>query len=388
MPQKPAAKAATDPHLVRARRLLRKYPLVDGHNDLPWVIRNQAGGDVGRFDLAAEHPETDTDIPRLRQGQVAAQLIAAYLPTKTPHPARETLAQIDVARHIIEQNPGDFLHATRASDVARASKLGRIAAILTVESGIGLENSIAPLRIWHAAGVRVFTLCHNETLDWVDSATDSPRSNGLAEFGRTVVRECNRIGMLIDLSHVAPHAMHQVLDETKAPVIWSHSNAAALCAAKRNVPDDVLARVAANGGVVMATFVPRFISDQPLAIVRRKGSSAAAEAARNEGEAPANGLALYCDHLEYLRAKLGEDHIGIGSDFYGGDTPVGLADAACFPHIFAELLRRGWKEAPLAKLAGGNFLRVLARAQRIGRRLAAEEPPRLAVLETPGQAAG
>lgn len=384
----PASPAAADPFLAKARRLLRRHPLVDGHNDLPWVIRNLAGGDVAAFDLTREHDETDTDIPKLRRGQVAAQLFAAYLPTKTANPARETLAQIDVARRIIAHHPDTFLHATRATDVERARKDGRIAVFVTVENGVGLENSIAPLRIWHAAGVRVFTLCHNETLDWIDSATDAPRHNGLTEFGRAVVQECNRIGMLIDLAHVAPHAMHHVLDETKAPVVWSHSNATTLCKARRNVPDDVLDRVRANGGVVMATFIPRFLSDQPMAIVRRAGASAFALETRAPADAPATGIAAFCDHLAYLRDRVGEDHIGIGSDFYGGDMPVGLSDAGCFPDLFAELLRRGWKEPQLAKLAGGNFLRVLARVERIGRRLAANGTPRLDVLGTTGIAQG
>ena len=383
-----AAAKAEDPYLAKARRLLRRHPLVDGHNDLPWVIRNSAGGDVGAFDLTREHEETDTDIPRMRQGQVAAQLFAAYLPTKTEHPARETLAQIDVARRIITQHPDVFLHATRAADVERARKAGRIAVFVTVENGVGLENSVAPLRIWHAAGVRVFTLCHNETLDWIDSATDTPRHNGLTDFGRAVVQECNRIGMLIDLAHVAPHAMHHVLDETKAPVVWSHSNATTLAKAKRNVPDDVLDRVRANGGVVMATFIPRFLSDQPMAVVRRRGASDFAMETRPEANAPASGIAALCDHLAYLRDRVGEDHIGIGSDFYGGDMPVGLSDASCFPHLFAELLRRGWKEAALAKLAGGNVLRVLAQVERIGKRLAAHQAPLLAVLGTPGTGPG
>lgn len=384
---RPAAKAE-DPFLAKARRLLRRHPLIDGHNDLPWVIRNAAGGDVAAFDLAREHPETDTDIPRLKQGQVAAQLFAAYLPTKTAHPAREMLAQIDLARRIIGEHPETFVHATRPADVLRAQKSDRIAVFVTVENGVGLENSIAPLRIWHAAGVRVFTLCHNETLDWIDSATDAPRHNGLADFGRAVVQECNRIGMLIDLAHVAPPAMHHVLDTTRAPVVWSHSNAAALCQARRNVPDDVLDRVRENGGVVMATFVPRFLSDQPIATVRRKGASEAALGTRAEADAPASGLGLMCDHLAYLRERVGEDHVGIGSDFYGGDTPVGLADASCFPMLFAELLRRGWKEPQLAKLAGGNLLRVLARVQRIGKRLGGQEAPRLDVMGTPGTGQG
>jgi membrane dipeptidase len=373
-------KAADDAHLAKAKRFLRRHPLVDGHNDLPWVIRAATGGDVVAFDLARPHPETDTDIPRLREGMVAGQLLAAYLPTNTPHPARETLAQIDVARRIVEAHPETFMLATRPADVARAQAAKRIAAFLTVESGVGLENSLAPLRIWHAAGVRIFTLCHNETLDWIDSATDAPRHNGLTDFGRAVVHECNRIGMLIDLAHVAPHAMHHVLDETRAPVVWSHSNATALAKAKRNVPDDVLDRVRANGGVVMATFIPRFLNDAPMAIVRRANPLSSAAAHPAPDDAPATGIADYCRHLEYLRDRIGEDHIGIGSDFYGGDMPIGLADAACFPHVFAELFRRGWKEPALAKLAGGNFLRVLGRVQRLGRRLAAEEAPRIAAL--------
>lgn len=383
-----AAAKAEDPNLARARRLLRRHPLVDGHNDLPWVIRNLAQGDVAAFDLAREHDETDTDIPKLRRGLVSAQLFAAYLPTRTANPARETLAQIDIARRIVAQHPETFLHALRASDVDRARRTGRIAVFITVENGAGLENSIAPLRIWHAAGVRVFTLCHNETLDWIDSATDAPRHNGLTDFGRAVVRECNRIGMLIDLAHVAPHAMHHVLDETQAPVVWSHSNATALCKARRNVPDDVLDRVRDNGGVVMATFIPRFLSDQPMAIVQRPGASEFAMGSRTDGSAPTIGIAALCDHLAYLRDRVGEDHIGIGSDFYGGDMPVGLSDAGCFPHLFAELLRRGWKEAQLAKLAGGNVLRVLGRVERIGRRLSVRQAPQLDMPGTAGTGQG
>jgi membrane dipeptidase len=381
-------KPAEDKALAKAKRLLRRHPLVDGHNDLPWVIRNVTGGDVAAFDLARDHDDADTDIPKLRRGLVSAQLFAAYVPTRTPHPARETMVQIDLARRIVSHHPETFLLATRAADVERARKAGRIAVFLTVENGVGLENSLAPLRIWYAAGVRVFTLCHNETLDWIDSATDAPRHNGLTDFGRAVVNECNRLGMLIDLAHVAPHAMHHVLDETRAPVVWSHSNATALARAKRNVPDDVLDRVQRNGGVVMATFIPRFLSDQPIAIVKRRSELSAIAAQDADASAPARGIALFCDHLAYLRDRVGEDHIGIGSDFYGGNMPVGLSDAGCYPALFAELIRRGWKEAQLAKLAGLNVLRVLAEVERIGRRLAAREPPRLAVLGTERQAPG
>lgn len=381
-----AAAPAEDPFLTKARRFLRKHPLVDGHNDLPWVIRNAAAGDVAGYGLDRPHPETDTDIPRLHEGQVAAQLFAAYLPTRTANPARETLAQIDVARRIVSTHPDTFLLATRASDVARARKTGRIAAFLTVENGVGLENSLAPLRIWHAAGVRVLTLCHNETLDWIDSATDAPRHNGLTDFGREVVRECNRLGVLVDLAHVAPHAMHHVLDEARAPVVWSHSNATALTKAKRNVPDDVLARVRDNGGVVMATFIPRFLNDAPIAIVQRPGASAFAMDSRPPADAPESGIEDFCRHVEYLRDAVGEDHIGIGSDFYGGDMPVGLSDASCFPRVIAAMMRRGWKDAALAKLAGGNFLRVFATMERTARRLSRTEHPGLALAGTSAQA--
>ena len=254
-----------DNALAVARDVLKRAPLIDGHNDLPWVIRvdRAARGDVIAYDLTRVHERADTDIPRLREGMVGAQFWAAFQPTNAPHPARTALEQIDLIRRIEEAHPDVFLPARRAADYARAKSLGKIASFIAVEGGVGLENSLSPLRIWRAAGVRLMTLCHNESLDWVDSATDAPRNGGLNAFGRAVVGELNRLGIVIDLAHTSHEAMRRVLDVTEAPVALSHSNAYSLCDHPRNAPDDVLKRLKANGGLVMATFVPGFVS-QPL----------------------------------------------------------------------------------------------------------------------------
>ena len=251
-----------DNALAVARDVLRRAPLIDGHNDLPWVIRvdRAARGDVVAYDLNRVHERADTDIPRLREGMVGAQFWAAFQPTNAPHPARTALEQIDLIRRIEEAHPDVFLPARRAADYARAKSMGKIASFVAVEGGVGLENSLSPLRIWHAAGVRLMTLCHNETLDWVDSATDAPRNNGLNAFGRAIIGELNRLGIVIDLAHTSHDAMRRVLDVTEAPVALSHSNAFSLCDHPRNAPDDVLKRLKANGGLVMATFVPGFVS--------------------------------------------------------------------------------------------------------------------------------
>jgi membrane dipeptidase len=370
----------TDTSLAHVLKLLDRIPMIDGHNDLPIVIRHRSGGDVRAFDLAKVHAGYDTDIPRLKQGRVAAQFWAAYVPTAAPHSARFTLEQIDTAREIALAYPETFRAATRSSDVMRAKREGRIAAFVTVESTVGLEGSLAPLRIWHAAGVRLVTLCHNETLPWVDSATDKPASNGLSDFGRALVRELNRLGIIIDLAHVAPHAMHQVLDETAAPVVWSHSNAARLCDHPRNVPDDVLARVKANGGLVMVTFVPDFVSQatrdwhKPIAdpYGKLRGPTPEGEAAERaltakSGPKPRATLEQLADHVDYLVKHVGIDHVGIGSDFFGGPTPVGLEDVSRFPHFLAELHRRGYSDAALTKIAGGNLLRVFRRVEAVER---------------------
>jgi membrane dipeptidase len=384
-----------DKALARARALLTKVALFDGHNDLPWVIRidREARGDVKAYDLNRQHQRGDTDIPRLREGLVGAQFWAAFQPTNAPHPARTALEQIDLVRRMEEAYPDTFLPSRKAGDVARAKKRGKIASFITVEGGVGLEESLAPLRIWHAVGVRLMTLCHNESLSWIDSATDAPRAGGLNAFGRAVIAELNRLGMIVDCAHVSHEAMRKVLDVSEAPIALSHSNAFALCDHPRNVPDDVLKRLRDNGGMVMATFVPGFIS-QPLrdylsstrdrygkapAGIDPKEALAAVEAQR--GPAPRATLEELADHIIYLVNTAGIDHVGIGSDFFGGPQPLGLESVACFPALFAELFRRGFDEAALAKIASGNLLRVMRQVEKVGRKLSKERSPKLGRAE-------
>ena len=372
------AKAA----LAHAQALLEKIPLVDGHNDLPWVIRNSvAKGDVRAYDLRKRHNDGDTDLPRLRAGKVSGQVWAAFIPSEIEHPARATLEQIDVILQMQEAYPDVFLPVRKAVDFARAKRMKKIASMVAVEGGVGLENSLGPLRIWHAAGARLMTLCHNGTLDWVDSATDEPRHNGLTTFGRAVVGELNRLGMIVDCAHVSPKVMHDVLDTSTAPIVFSHSNARALCDHVRNVPDDVLARLPANGGIVMATFIPDFLNEasrQWMIPLREKLSAdftgnrmqAIAEWETTHGKRPDATLAHVADHIQYLAQKVGPSRVGIGSDFFGvPTTPVGLEDVSRFPYLLAELIRRGWSDRAIAGLAGGNFIRTFRTVEREGERL-------------------
>jgi membrane dipeptidase len=356
-----------------ALALLDRVPLIDGHNDLPWVVRTLGGmNDLAGFDLARLHPETDTDIPRLKAGKIGAQVLAAYLPTTIAHPATVTLEQVDLILRIEEMHPDVFHPCRKADDVAKAHKAGKIGSIVAVEGTVGLEGSLAPLRVWHKLGVRLVTLCHNETLPWVDSATDAPSGlhGGLSEFGVAMIAEMNRLGLIVDIAHVAPHAMHKVLDVAKAPLLVSHSCAATLCAHPRNTPDDVLDRLPASGSVMMATFVPEFLNPASWNVVKGykdqwgKNRSGIARAdlvtARKAciSDWDKDGIAYLCDHLAYLRDRIGEDHIGLGSDFYGGPNPPGLEDVAKYPNLIAELFRRGWSETQLSKLINGNVLRV------------------------------
>ena len=376
-----------DPNLARALALLEKMPLVDGHNDLPWVIRNDpiARGDVHAYDLTRVHQDGDTDIPRLRQGRVGVQLFAAFQPTEAPHPARTTLEQIDVMLQMLAAHPDVFAPVLRVADIARAREQKKIGLLMAVEGGVGLENSLAPLRVWHAAGVRAMTLCHNGTLDWIDSATDAVRHHGLTEFGRAVVRELNRLGMIVDCAHVSPDAMRDVLAVSTAPVVFTHSNARAVCDHVRNVPDDVLATVKLRDGLVMATFVPDFVSERVrqwmLPIREALGSNfgqggkagrmaAIAERERSAGPRPRATLKDVADMIEHLVERVGIGRVGIGSDFFGVPTvPEGLEDVSRFPHLLAELFRRGWSDEAVAGVAGLNFLRVFEAVEREGERL-------------------
>ena len=339
------------------------------------VQESAAKGDLTAYDLAREHQETDTDIPRLKRGLLGGQFWAAFVPTDVANPCHYTLELIALIKRMNARHADVFHPALRASDLARARKKGKIASYIAVESGVGLENSLHILSLWHDLGVRYLTLCHNETLDWVDSATDAPRHGGLAPFGREVIAECNRLGILVDLAHTSHDVQMQALDIAAAPVAITHTNAFALVDHPRNVRDEVLARISANGGIICATFVETFanqatrdwkaaISDpygKPLGH-DMKGAIARQEAAA--GPCPRATLAQVCDHLEYMAGIAGVNHIGIGSDYYGSRNPEGLEDVSCFPNLIAELMLRGWSEANLKKIASGNFLRVLRAVER------------------------
>jgi len=357
-----AAGAQSDDHLERARRILAETPLIDGHNDLPWAIREfeAAPHDVLRYDVT-RHTTGHTDIPRLRQGMVGAQFWSVYIPADYADSgfARVQLEEIDIARQVIARYAGAFELARGASDIERIFGAGRIASMLGVEGGHAIENSLGVLRAYYDLGVRYMTLTHGKTTDWADSATDEPQHDGLTRFGEEVVREMNRLGMLVDLSHVAPSTMSDALNVTEAPVIFSHSSARALRDHPRNVPDSILQRLPANGGVVMVTFVPSFLTTDSVATIDD-----------------------VANHIEHIRQVAGIDHVGIGSDFDGIEsTPVGLEDVSTFPALFAELSRRGWSDEDMRKLAGENLLRVLRTAERVARRLQRERPPSTATIE-------
>jgi membrane dipeptidase len=351
-----------------ALALLDRVPLVDGHNDLPVVIRlhRAAQGDIAAYDLTKLHAESDTDIPRMQAGKLAAQFFAAFVPPRHKHPAGFALAQIAMMRAILARHADVFRPGLAADDVAAAKAEGRIALFMSIENGSALDNELDALDAYFALGVRLMTLCHNATHDWCDSSTDAPRHAGLSDFGKDVVRRMNRLGMVVDLAHVSPKAMHDALDVSTAPMVWSHSNALALCDHPRNVPDDVLDRVAEADGVVMATFVPDFVSQAVRDWMRphkdRYGKSPDGALTRpgdSDGARPRATLAEYCDHLDYLARRIGHAHVGIGSDFFGGPTTIGLEDTSTFPALIAELIRRGWQEEALRQVAGANMQRVL-----------------------------
>ena len=389
-----------DAALAHARALLRSTPLIDGHNDLPWEIRRAKDHplDVAAYDLRQTAPK-HTDLARLQSGQVGAQFWSIYIDgeMKDSGYARVQLEQFDIARRMIARYPDRLVAAFTADDIERAFKRHRVASLLGMEGGHAIENSLGVLRAYYALGARYMTLTHNVTLDWADAALDSARHGGLTEFGKEVVREMNRLGMLVDLSHVSPATMSDALDVAEAPVIFSHSSARALVDHPRNVPDSILARLPKNGGVVMVTFVPSFVSNE-FKIWEATGDSTrktlratvpdTAEARRQweEWEAahppPAATLAQVADHIEHVRQVAGVDHVGIGSDFDGVDyTPVGLEDVSKFPDLFAELIRRGWSDGDLKKLAGQNLLRVLRQAEATAARLQREREPSTGTIE-------
>ncbi len=385
------AEAPTRAELARVDRILRRTPLIDGHNDLPEQIHDNYGGDLSRVDLTSDTrtlpTPLHTDIPRLRQGRVGAQFWSVYVPAELQGAASAEAVhvQIDIVRRIVAEHRTVFELAQTADDIVRIHRAGRIASMFGMEGGEAINNNLAILRDFRAEGVLYMTLCHSKTTSWVDSATDAPRHGGLSPFGEEVVREMNRIGMLVDLSHVSADAMRDALHVTAAPVIFSHSSAFGIVSHPRNVPDDVLRLVHENGGVVMVNFVPGFTADS----VRQWSANRAAEEARlkalNPGDPtavsaglvawaganprPEIDLSVIADHIEHIAEVAGHDNVGIGSDFDGVPyLPQGLDGVEDYPALFVELMRRGWSDADLAKLAGGNLLRALRQAEQVAAR--------------------
>jgi len=373
--------------LTHARALLRRHILIDGHNDLPWEIHvsETAPDDVDAYDLRKRTPG-HTDLARLRRGGVGGQFWSVYVPAEmgTGY-ARLQLEQIDLARRMIAHYPRHLQLCWSAREVREAFDRGRIASLLGMEGGHVIENSLGALRAYRDLGARYLTLTHNQTHDWADSATDVARHGGLSPFGREVVAEMNRLGMLVDLSHVAPTTMRDALDTSEAPVIFSHSSARALCDVRRNVPDEILQLIPSNGGVVMVTFVAGFISSAAAAVLvpaiakadkRLKGVTdpAVMRAVQREMieslDVPLPPLSAVADHGEHVARVAGVEHVGLGGDFDGSVFQTnGLRDVSGYPNLFAELIDRGWTDGDLARLAGANVLRVMREAEAVAARL-------------------
>ncbi len=385
---------------ARVERLLQRTPLIDGHNDLPWALRQGFASDPHAVDLAADlsvSTRLHTDIPRLRAGGVGAQFWSVYVPASLPplEAARATFEQIDLLRRMVAAHPGTFEIALTADDVVRIHRQGRIASLIGIEGGYSIADSLGLLREFQRAGVRYMTLTHSTTISWADSATDAPRHDGLSPFGEAVVREMNRIGMLVDLSHVSEATMVDAMRVSEAPVIFSHSSARGVTDHPRNVPDSILRALSQDGGVVMITFVPAFINEA----VRQWGAARAGEQSRLRSlypeaadrvtselaaweaanPAPRATIADIVAHIEHVRDVAGIDHIGIGGDFDGiSSLPEGITGVDAYPLILAELARRGWSDADLRKLLGENVLRVMRAAEAVAR-AQADRKPELAV---------
>jgi membrane dipeptidase len=414
----PLSAAETDAALAaRVERVLQATPLIDGHNDLPWGIRERFGS-VDGVDLRTDTTKMPrpanappdwlplmTDIPRLRKGHVGGQFWSVWVPSKPAGATavKTTIEQIDVVHAMVSRYPADMEMAYTADDVVRARKAGRVASLIGIEGGHQIDNSLPTLRQMYALGARYMTLTHSQNTDWADSATDMPKHHGLTAFGRAVVHEMNRLGMLVDLSHVSAETMKAALEVTTAPVMFSHSSARALDDHPRDVPDDVLKLVARNRGIVMVNFAPPYVSaerarweaDRAAEETRYNappfaglyiGQPERAKAALAEWDKahpmPVVTIAMVADHIEHIRNVCGVDCVGIGSDFDGiPSTPDGLDGVDKYPALFLELARRGWSDADLAKLAAGNILRVLREAEAAAKRLQASERPSSATIE-------
>jgi membrane dipeptidase len=398
----PIAAWPADNYQHRVEQVLQQTPLIDGHNDLPWEIRDRFKSDPAAVNLAADTRHLPfeegqaalmTDIPRLRAGHVGAQFWSVWIPVTASgfEAVQMTLEQIDIVKRMARQYPGDFAMAYSAADIRRIHKSHKVASLIGIEGGHQINASLAVLRQMYDAGARYMTLTHSTNTPWADSATDTPVHNGLTPFGVEVVKEMNRLGMLVDLSHVSAETMKAALAASKAPVIFSHSSARALDDHPRNVPDDVLRALGANGGVVMVNFAPPYVSaarnrwEADRAAERTRynsppfagiyiGQPERAKAALAEWDAqhprPETTLAQVADHVEHIRQVAGVDHVGIGSDFDGiPDAPVGLEGVDRYPALLQELMRRGWSDADIAKLAGENLLRAMSAAEQVSAKL-------------------
>ena len=384
----------------RAKTLHKRVPLIDGHNDLPWQYRRRVDRALSKIDLAESQQELHTDIARLREGGLGGQFWSVYVPTdlEPGEFVRATLEQIDVVYNMLRRYPETFGLALTADQLEQAFQSGKIASLIGMEGGHSIDNSIAALRMFYRLGARYMTLSHNQNVAWADSCTGTPEANGLTDFGREVVREMNRLGMLVDLSHVSPDTMHDALDVVEAPVIFSHASARALVDQPRNVPDDVLKRVAENDGVVMASFVPEFTSREVFEYKKRRDAERRRleELAGSTDESVKDGLSRWdegnpapratpsqvADHIDHIREVAGIDHIGIGSDFDGiRSVPEGLEDVSTYPMLTAELIRREYSDEDILKILGLNVLRVMRRAEAVAERLQADRVPSEALIE-------
>jgi membrane dipeptidase len=412
----PLAAWGADDYRHRVEQVLLRTPLIDGHNDLPWEIRDRFKSDLAAVDLKVDtthlpFPEGAsplmTDIPRLRAGEVGGQFWSVWVPSdmKGYQAVQITLEQMDLVKRMAARYPGDLEMAYTAADVRRIHRAHKMASMIGIEGGHQIDNSLAVLRQMYDAGARYMTLTHTVNNGWADSATDAPVHHGLTPFGIEVVREMNRLGMLVDLSHVSPETMKAALAVAEAPVIFSHSSARALVDHPRNVPDDILRSVAANGGVVMVNFAPGYVSDARnrwdadqaaertrfnsppyvgLYIGQPERAKAALAAWEQWHPRPATTLVQVADHIDHIRQVAGADHVGLGSDFDGiEDAPVGLEGVDRYPALLEELMRRGWTDSDIAKLAGENLLRVMAAAEKVATTSRAARPASSMVFTEP-----
>jgi membrane dipeptidase len=407
--------AADNDYQARVLKVLKQTPLIDGHNDLPWEIRDRFQGRLAAFDLNSDTSKLPypagaaalmTDIPRLRAGMVGGQFWSVWVPVDLPGPqaVQTTIEQIDLVKRLASKYPAVFEIAYTAADVRRIHRAGKIASLIGIEGGHQINDSLAVLRQMYELGARYMTLTHVLNTRWADAATDTPAHHGLTPFGEEVVREMNRLGMLVDLSHVSPDTMRAALAVSASPVMFSHSSARALVDHPRDVPDDVLKLTAKNDGVVMVNFFPGYVSaarnqweaDRAAEMARYSSppfgglyigqpdrAKAAIEAWEREHPMPVTTLEQVADHIEHVRQVAGVDHVGLGSDFDGiPDAPRGLEGVDRYPALLAELMRRGWSDGDVAKVAGENVLRVMAACERVAATLRAARPPSETLIGT------